>query len=268
MLNRREFLKNSLKAAGGMALAGNLLAQPYRSAAQDDLEKFDFLFTRIRFESDQRVSAPWNTYPTAERYLLEEFSKVVRCKTKPVPNTNGPYPLVGMDEQFNAVVNLDSVETLRPYPFLFMTSEGYYTFNDRQKRALKGYLEQGGFLLMDDCCWQGAADYFYQSSFKLLQELFGPNGVRLIPSEHEVFHNVFDLGAVGLPWLQGQNRGAQGVILDNRLAVFLSSTDLHCGWVDRDNTWFGPRGNRPVGRHSYQHAIQMGINLIMYSLSH
>ncbi|OHB74600.1 MAG: hypothetical protein A2Z25_16460 [Planctomycetes bacterium RBG_16_55_9] len=64
----------------------------------------------------------------------------------------------------------------------------------------------------------------------------------------------------GLPIMQGQNHGARGVFIGDRLAVFLSSTDIHCGWCDSHGFTFG--------RHNYQKAIQMGINVIMYALTH
>jgi len=60
--------------------------------------------------------------------------------------------------------------------------------------------------------------------------------------------------------MHGQNHGARGVFVDDRLAVFLSSTDIHCGWCDSHGFEFG--------RYNYEKAIQMGINIIMYALSH
>ncbi|NIN36200.1 MAG: DUF4159 domain-containing protein, partial [Gammaproteobacteria bacterium] len=42
--------------------------------------------------------------------------------------------------------------------------------------------------------------------------------------------------------------------------VFLSSTDIHCGWCDSHGFEFG--------KQNYEKAIQMGINIIMYAISH
>jgi hypothetical protein len=66
----------------------------------------------------------------------------------------------------------------------------------------------------------------------------------------------------------GQYHGARGVFVGNRLAVFLSSTDIHCGWADSRGRWFGAGGKRGIGKHGYKEAIQMGINIIMYAVSH
>jgi hypothetical protein len=211
-------------------------------------------------------SADWNAYPGAERYLLQELSSVVRCKVKLPPNCSGESPAAGEDAQFNAVVTLDDDPAkLRNYPFLFMTGEGAFTFDQNQKATLKRYLEQGGFLLIDDCVLAPSGDHLYQSSYRMLEETFGKGSVANVPKDHEVFHNVYDLGSIGLPHCQGKNHGAKGIFLGDRLAVFLSATDIHCGWVDKTGNWFP---NPALGRHAYKEAIQMGINIVMYALSH
>ena len=110
---------------------------------------------------------------------------------------------------------------------------------------------------MDDCIRGHQGDDFYRSSYKILEDTLGQNSVKKIDNSHEVFHNVYDLRNIGLPLAigHGTNHGGQGVFIGDRLSVFLSSTDLHCGWI------------HPGGRN-YKLAIQMGINIIMYALSH
>ncbi len=124
---------------------------------------------------------------------------------------------------------------------------------------------------MDDCVAYGPGDFFYHSSYKLLEQLFGRGAVNKISTENEIFHNFYDLSQVGLPYIQGTNWRPRGIFIEDRLAVLLSSTDIHCGWADRTQTWFGPNVTRRFagrGIHGYNEAIKMGINLIMYVLSH
>ncbi len=64
----------------------------------------------------------------------------------------------------------------------------------------------------------------------------------------------------------GKQHGARGIFIGDRLAVFLASTDIHCGWVDASGRWFGKR--RGSNRQGHTEAIQMGTNLVMYALSH
>jgi hypothetical protein len=261
-VGRRDFLKALGLSAAGLALCATgaeVLGQIFhrRKNALNANDRYDFLMPRVRFECDRRVPDVWNVYPGADRNLLSEFTSVVRCKVKLPPDCNGETPHYGSNEQFNAVVDFDDCESLRQFPFAFMTAEGAFTFTPRQRDNLKRYILEGGFLHMDDCCFDAHGDFFYQSAYALLERTFGPGSVREVPKRHEVFHNVFDLGNKGLPYLQGVQHGARGVFVGDRLAVFLSSTDLNCGWV---RAWFAPAQN--------DDAIRMGVNIIMYALSH
>ena len=245
----------------GLSTLGQLSAHGARSIGVDSDDKYDFLMPRVKFDCDSQVMAYWNVYPGADRNLLQEFSSVVRCKVKLPSDCYNTKPKDGARSQFNAVVDFADMERLRKYPFLFMTAEGRYRFSGRRKENLKRYINQGGFLLMDDCVYQSTGDHFYRSSYSLLEEVFGSGSVKTIPTDHEVFQNVYYFGDTGLPYINGQRHPAKGVFVGDRLAVFLSATDIHCGWADRTNQWFG-------SRDGYRKSIQMGINIIMYALSH
>ena len=282
-INRRELLR----IAGGAAISATLAAsgvvvaaeQMARSEPISDLEQYDFVMPRVKFneqgrEGQSRGPDIWYVRPGGDANLLDELSKVIRCKTKPIKRTNNWQPQYAEPGQLNAVVTFDKLEDTTKYPFLFMTGENFYTFTQNQKYNLREYITRGGFLLMDDCVVGNGGDFFYQSSYQLLEDVFGRGAVTRIPPEHEVFHNVYDLGDTGLPsfdypnrrapgglpYMHGQNHGARGVFLEDRLAIFLSSTDIHCGWCDRQGFEFG--------RPNYEKAIQMGINIIMYAISH
>ena len=269
-MNRRKFLQTAgektvagVLAASGLSMLNHSSA--YGSLKGDDLQKYDFILPRVKFKCDGRVPDQWNIHPVADKLLLEEFGQVVRCKVKIIPRVGEG---LGHKNTFNAVVDFHYLEQLRRYPFLFMTAEGYFKFDDKQKVNLKQYILEGGFLLMDDCAFNRDGDFFYQSSYALLEDVFGTGAVKQIPREHEIFHNVYDLGRIGLPHLQGVDYGAQGLFIGDRIAVFLSSTDIHCGWMDRSQVRFGRKGQRHYRKHGYDEAIQMGINIIMYALSH
>jgi hypothetical protein len=263
-INRRTFLKTAGSIAAGLGLSSlpiPVLGQFFRSRpAQQDDKQYDFLLARVRFECDSRVPDLWNVYPGADLNLLTELTSTVRCKVKLPQYCTNETPQYGSDSQFNGVITFDDPEPYRKYPFAFMTGEGGFTFSQNQKDNLKRYLQSGGFLFMDDCVYSNGqgGDFFYQSAYKVLEETFGSGSVVRIPKTHEVFHNVFDFADQGMPYMQGQNYGAHGLFIDNRLAVFLSPSDLHCGWTTP--YWFG--------HEKYKQALQMGINIIMYAMSH
>ena len=267
-MNRRNFLKAASKTAAGILLSGNISNAANNEKEIDDLEKYDFIFPRVKFtplKVPGRGQAPdkWNVRPGGERNLLRRLSTVIRCKTKPILYVNefdGFEPSLGKDNQFNDIVTFDDRDKIIKYPFLFMTGENEFRFTQNQKDNLKEYINRGGFLFMEDCVIDRGGDLFYKSAFDLLENVFGRNSVLKVPKSHEIFHNVFDLSDIELPYMQGQPYGARGIFINNRLAIFLSSHDIHCGWCDNNCTNFGPV--------KYEQAIQMGINIIMYSITH
>jgi len=285
-INRRQFLKKAGRAALGTACTSAGFASAGEEWDSDkgpeDLDMYDFIMPRVKYAHESKEADRWNNRPGGDANLLRELRSVIRCRVKPI---NGAYdwqPQWAAEGQLNAVVSFQQPEKLKKYPFLFMTGENYYKFDNRQKAGLREYITRGGFLLMDDCVVGSGGDFFYQSSYELLEQVFGNRSVQRIPLEHEIFHNVYDLGYEGLPYLEhqnrvllpgmrqprqrglpymhGQNHGARGVFIGDRLAVFLSSTDIHCGWCDSHGFEFG--------KQNYEKAIQMGINIIMYAISH
>jgi hypothetical protein len=273
-MNRRQLLKKAGGQAVGAALAaaglGSTIEAIEPDNGPDDLDKYDFLMPRVKYPHQKKEADPWNVRPGGDANLLRELSAVIRCRVKPITRVQDWNPQWAAEGQLNAVV------------------ENPYSFDGNQKRNLKEYILRGGFMFMDDCVVDTGGDFFYQSSYALLEDVFGKGAVKRIPNGHEVFHNVYDLGDEGLPYMeriqqpmpslpwrirtprssnksslpvmQGQNHGARGVFVGDRLAVFLSSTDIHCGWCDSHGLTFG--------RQNYKKAIQMGINIIMYALSH
>ncbi|MHC4638648.1 MAG: DUF4159 domain-containing protein [Planctomycetota bacterium] len=286
-LNRREFLGGTGKIIAGAALTGGVLGSvnPKVSAAKvlDDLDRYDFIMPRVKFACGSKSPHQWNAYPGGDRNLLEAFEKVVKCRVKLCPGTRGNIPEHGAPKHFNAVVDFKDMNQLRKYPFLFMTASCGYKFDMRQKLNLKEYISAGGYLLMDDCVAYDVeecsckkvlnGDHFYKSSCKLLRMVFGES-VRVVDKSHEIFHNVYDLSEIGLPYIQGKQHPPVGVFVGERLAVFLSSTDIHCGWADNDGEWFGRNSRKKrkikegLGRHGHKEAIMMGVNILMYALTH
>ena len=269
MRSRRTFLRNMAGTMLGGAGVASMALPAGRSATSGhvippDLHDYDFFMARVKFDSSAGDN-PWNMCPNGEEYLLDELSKAVRCKVK--------RPGRGGVNAFNAIVDFNYADDLHKLPFLFMTASGHFSFNDTQKQNFKSYVEQGGFILMDDCVsgHPYPGDFFYRSSCQLLEHLFGKPALKEISTGHEIFHNVYDFSQVGIPYMQGIKWPTRGIFIEDRLAVLLTSTDLHCGWVDRSHSWFGgPNVRRRfgTGTHGYKEAIMMGINLVMYVLSH
>ena len=75
------------------------------------------------------------------------------------------------------------------YPFIYIIEPGDLMFHEPEVLALRKYLGNGGFLMVDDF-W---GDEEYENFYRELKRVF-PNREPLeVPLEHEIFHCVYDL---------------------------------------------------------------------------
>lgn len=247
--SRRAFLGTAAKAALAAAPLGALARYAPAAVKPEETREYDLLIPRVRYEREFGPDQ-WNMHPQGEQNLLREFSRVVNCRVKLHP----AYRRFGKAEEFNAIVDFDTFPDSGMYPFVFMTGQTPFVFSTREKDNLVRYLDRGGFLLMDDCVYQHDKDLFYQRGCEVLAELFPGRFVELAP-DHEIFRNVFEIPE--LPYVQGVKRPPMGVVLNGRLSVFLSSTDLHCGWIGR---FFDKKT-------AFEDSIKMGINVLYYAMT-
>lgn len=145
---------------------------------------------------------------------------------------------------------------LRSYPYLYMTGHGNVKLSDIEVRALRDYLESGGFLHVDD-------NYGLDESFRReIAKVFPDAELVAVPHDHPIYHIVYDFPD-GLPKVHehdGEAPQGLGIFHRGRLVVFYSyQSDLGNGWEDAD-----VHGNSESVR---EQALRMGLNLFLYSLS-
>lgn len=143
------------------------------------------------------------------------------------------------------------------YPYLYMNGHGNVKFSDEEVRILRRYLSAGGFIHADD-------NYGMDSSFRReIKKLFPDSPLVELPFDHEIYHSFFDFPN-GLPKVhEHDNKPAQGfgIFLDDRLVVFYTyECDLGDGWEDP-----AVHNDPPEKREA---ALRMGINIIIYALTH
>ena len=201
-----------------------------------------FFFPRLQFQCREDVPDKWDAHPIGDQNLRDAIKKLtnINILTDPV------------------VVNLDHPDQLFRYPFVFMTAEGNFSLTDDSAQNLREYLLRGGFLLADDCVLDQTKDVFYLSWCSEMKRIFPDQVVAPIPPEHEIFSCFFKLADV--PFCQGVRHPAMGVFEKEtgRLMAFCSSGDIHCGWVGWDN----------LSREACTQSIEMGVNIVVYCLTH
>jgi hypothetical protein len=146
-------------------------------------------------------------------------------------------------------------EKLFQYPFVYMTGHGNINFTDGDARNLRNYLENGGFLYVDD-------DYGLDESFRReLKKVFPDRDLVELPFSHAIYHNHFQFPN-GLPKIHEHNgKPPQGfaILHNGRVVLFYTyECNLGDGWADPDVH----KDPEPVRRKS----LEMGLNIIVYAL--
>jgi len=243
-LSRRRFLTGGATALGGACLGSmaGLLGAGDLARADKAVKTGQFIFPRLRFQISDETQDKWNAHPVGDVNLRRKLEELTNINVSQEPK----------------VVTLADFDDMCRNPFVFMTSEGYFSLNEQEERNMREFLERGGVILADDCVWQAKEDRFFRTYGKLMNKLFPENPMRKIPYDHEIFHLYFDFKN-GCPHMQGVPHGAYGLFepVTGRIMTINCPGDIHCGWV---NQWFS--------QEKMIASIKMGVNIILYFLSH
>jgi hypothetical protein len=250
-LSRRRFLQKGAKSASGMLLASTFIStfMNYLGAmsarADKAVETDKFVFPRLQFTTVDGTGKHWDISPLGDSILRQQLTGLTNVNMSMEPK----------------IVRLSDFDDMCLNPFVFMTAGGAFTLPDNEEKNLHEFLERGGFILADDCMGTGGGndtDAFFKCYINLMTKLYPDNPLRKIPFDHEIFHSYFDFPN-GCPEMQGIPHGAYGLFEPGtgRIMTWLSSGDIHCGWVCK--FWSMDRN---------MEAIKMGINIIVYFLSH
>jgi hypothetical protein len=160
---------------------------------------------------------------------------------------------------------------LLDYPIVFMHGRRAFSFTAAERKALKDYLDRGGFLFADAIC---ANKDFAASLRKELKAIYPDAQFTRIPPSHamftEEFHG-FNLASVELrdPQIRADNDPLtaklvkttpllEGLEIDGRIAVVLSPYDISCA-LERGAS-LDCKGYSPAD------AARLGANVLLYAL--
>lgn len=219
-----------------------------QAAGKGQVKTGQFYFPRLQFELDEDVQDKWWVHPIGDQKLREAIKKMSNINILAEP----------------VVVNLDDPEGMSQYPFVFMTSEGNFHMKPEHAANMREYLLRGGFVYADDCVIGTTGDHFFLAFVREMDEKVFPKDkypgyqMKDIPLDHDVFKCFFQLP--GAPFTQGTRHPAKGVFdpESGRLMCMVTSGDIHCGWVGFGN----------LDQVEKMKSIQMGVNLVVYALSH
>ena len=155
------------------------------------------------------------------------------------------------------VVELSS-DNLYSFPYVYLTGHGNVRFSEDEAIRLRRYLEQGGFLHIDD---NYGLDRHIRREMK---KVFPDREFIELPFSHGIYHSRFEFPD-GLPKIhEHDGKPPQGFGLlreDGRLMVFYSyESDLGDGW-EPESVHNDPPEKRLA-------ALRMGANILTYAMMH
>lgn len=226
------------------------------------------LFTFIRIEwKSWRYSDTWLTdYPDSDLNFSFRLQQMTSLKTEPFPHL----------KQMKL-----TDERLHDYPFIYMLEVGSLVFEEDEVAALRKYLLNGGFLMVDDFWGDVAFQYFKEQ----MDRVFPDRQPVELDITHPIFHCVFDLKekpqvpgidaarrnrGTGITW---EGRTADGgpqephywAYFDDKgrmMAIICHNTDLGDGWErEGEEEWY-------FHEFSEKKAYPMGINIVWWAMTH
>lgn len=256
-------------------LPGRPTAPPLRVIAVDPLADADqagtvryptnsFVFTRAiysgrgrgrgGFGGGGRCGQSWCTdYPKADNQFNVVLQRLVDIDAYGVANA----------------ITLDDPD-LRRFPMLYALEVGGMALTGAEVAGLRSYLLQGGFLMIDDFWGTSEWRNFESEIRRVLPEY----QIQEIPMDHPIFNAFYQIDTIIQVPARGNFRGGQtwerdgvtphvrGIFDDDgRLLVAINwNTDLGDAWE------WAEQPDYPLEFSTY--AFQVGVNYIVYAMSH
>ncbi len=200
-----------------------------------------FTFARIKYRS--------GNWDTDQRMPANLLNSLVEYTTIPI-------------NQEEKIVDLADNE-LFLYPFTYLSGHKLVQFNQQERANFKKYVENGGFVFVDDC--NHDIDGLFAKSFEAqMSSLFGPAALKKIPNSHEIYRSFFKFEK-GPPTTSFELNGwgddlvhdyLKAIEINGRIGVLYSNKDYGCEWdYDFRNKRFYAEDN-----------TKFGVNIILYAM--
>ncbi|OGU61690.1 MAG: hypothetical protein A2X64_01470 [Ignavibacteria bacterium GWF2_33_9] len=195
-----------------------------------------FCIPRVKYSG----GGDWYNDPSCEVNLLKYIAEHTNIKTNPVFT----YVDLSKTDLFN-------------YSFIFLTGHGNINFSDKEVKNLRAFLENGGFLYIDD---DYGLDKFIRKEMK---KVFPEQEFVEIPLSYGIFNSHFKFPN-GIHKTHGHdNKPPQcfGLFYNQRLCVFYTyESNPSDGWADPDVH------NNPQEKR--EEALKFGTNIVVWALEH
>lgn len=227
-----SFISTILKSLSLFLFLPALLLPGSRLLAQDNGE---FKIARIQYDG----GGDWYNDPSALPNLIRFTKNHVKL---PVSESFDDVH-IGSRDLFN-------------YPFAFLTGHGTIKSNRSDIENLRKWLDNGGFLYIDD-------DYGLDPHVRqLVDELYPDNEFREVPFSHPIYSKLFKIEN-GLPKIHehdGKPPQGFGLFHDGRMVIFYTYES------NLSDAWTNPEVHNPPPALR-ERALRMGANILIYALT-
>lgn len=218
-----------------------------------------FTFARVQYTSmGQQWGQPqWSVdYPDSDLNLSYRLKELTSLEVNPLP----------------VIVRFDSPEIF-DYPFVYLIEPGLISLTIDEIEGFRRYIERGGFVMVDDFWGEREWQVFERE----MARVFPDRKLEDVPLDHEIFNLVYQLKEK--PQIPSIGHFRMGYTSDRwdaehanyrcmkdddgRIVVMVChNTDLGDGWEreGEDSTYFN--------RFSEKFAYPLGINIVMYAMTH
>jgi len=222
-----------------------------------------FVFTRLQYSQGWGRGSGWSTdLPDSDLNLSFRLQQMTSARVDP----NG---------RFLRATDPD----LSSHPFLYIVEPGGLSLDDVEVVALRGYLLNGGFILMDDFWGEEA----WRNVEEVMDQVLPGRRFVELPLSHPLYHGVFEIDRKGQ--IPNYRLGTQSefdpegrtwetedstvvhhrAILDDRGRVMVlatHNTDNGDGWErEGENDYF-------FRNFSERIAYPLGINILYHAMTH
>ena len=231
-----------------------------------DFPRDVFTFARVRYSDGYggrgwgRRGGKWATdYPDSDLNFSLRLQQLTSIKVNPEP----------------VVVELTDPK-LFDYPFLYMIEPGNMMLSEPEVAGLRRYLENGGFMMVDDFWGEDEWENLYIQ----LKRVFPNREPKDVPLEHQIFQCVYPLKekpqvpSIHAFYSGSSYEGRYGsdtshanyrAISDDegRIMVFIChNTDLGDGW-EREG-----ENHEYFEEYAVKKSYPLGINIVTYAMTH
>ncbi|WNC70405.1 DUF4159 domain-containing protein [Thalassotalea nanhaiensis] len=202
---------------------------------------YDFYFTRLSYESGD-----WEVDERMPSNVLNSLIEYTTIK-------------VDLTERVIALAD----EAMLSSPFCYLAGHRLVQFNMDEKQNFKRYVENGGFIFVDDC--NHDIDGLFARSFEQqMAEMFGSEALKKIPNNHPIYTSFFEFDGPPNTGLELNGWGddlvhdyLKAIEINGRIAVLYSNKDLGCEWdYDfRNKRWLAKDNTR------------FAVNIVVYAMT-